>query len=124
MSRRTPTLATSSRTSARSRSESNSSSMSARMRSRGDTRVDTGVGSFLCLQGFERNLRPSSIYTGDRTPPSGACSVSPVLYNRAMLVLREFLYRRDDLVSQFLEQLEGGVYGPCATNLGRRVRML
>jgi hypothetical protein len=27
-----------------------------------------------------------------------------------MLVLREFLYRRDDLVSQFLEQLEGGVY--------------
>ena len=24
----------------------------------GDTRVDTGVGSFLCLQGFERNLRP------------------------------------------------------------------
>jgi hypothetical protein len=41
------------------------------MRSRGDTRVDTGVGSFLCLQGFERNLRPSSIYTGDWTPPPG-----------------------------------------------------
>ena len=27
------------------------------------------MGSFLCLQGFERNLRPSSIYTADRTPP-------------------------------------------------------
>jgi hypothetical protein len=27
-----------------------------------------------------------------------------------MVVLREFLYRRDDLVSQFLEQIEGGVY--------------
>ena len=45
------------------------SSMSARTRSTGDTRVDTGVGSFLCSEGFERNLRPSSIYTGDRTPP-------------------------------------------------------
>ena len=27
-----------------------------------------------------------------------------------MVVLREFLYRRDDLVAQFLEQMEGGVY--------------
>lgn len=27
------------------------------------------MGSFLCLQGFERNLRPPSIYTADRTPP-------------------------------------------------------
>lgn len=27
-----------------------------------------------------------------------------------MVVLREFLYRRDDLVGQFLAQLEGGVY--------------
>lgn len=27
-----------------------------------------------------------------------------------MVVLREFLYRRDDLVAQFLEQLEGGEY--------------
>ncbi len=43
--------------------------MSVQMRSMGDTRVDTGVGSFLCLRGFERNLRPSSIYTADRTPP-------------------------------------------------------
>jgi putative transposase len=32
--------------------------------------VDTGVGSFLCLQGFEGNLRPPSIYTEDRTPPA------------------------------------------------------
>jgi hypothetical protein len=54
--------------------------MSARMRSRGDTRVDTGVGSFLCLRGFERNLRPSSIYTGDRTPPlPGVGPVGPAL---------------------------------------------
>lgn len=30
------------------------------------------MGSFLCLQGFERNLRPSSIYTGGRTPPRAA----------------------------------------------------
>jgi hypothetical protein len=34
--------------------------MSARMRSRGDTRVDTGVGTFLCLRGFERNLVSSA----------------------------------------------------------------
>src|SRR5947209_10589441 len=34
--------------------------MSARMRSRGYL-GGAGVGSFLCLQGFERNLRPSSI---------------------------------------------------------------
>jgi hypothetical protein len=27
-----------------------------------------------------------------------------------MVVLREFLYRSDDLVSQFLEQLEGGEF--------------
>ena len=27
-----------------------------------------------------------------------------------MVVLREFLFRRDDLVSQFLEQIEGGAY--------------
>jgi hypothetical protein len=32
--------------------------------------VDTGVGSFLCSQGFERNLRPPSIYTEDWTPPN------------------------------------------------------
>ena len=44
-----------------------------------DTRVDTGVGSFLCLQGFERNLRPSSIYTGDWTPPNGASRAATLL---------------------------------------------
>ncbi|MGI9119293.1 MAG: hypothetical protein ACR2G7_04090 [Acidimicrobiales bacterium] len=27
-----------------------------------------------------------------------------------MVILGEFLYRRDDLVSQFLAQIEGGVY--------------
>jgi hypothetical protein len=32
------------------------------------------------------------------------------LYNDPVVVLREFLYRRDDLVAQFLEQLEGGEY--------------
>lgn len=31
-------------------------------------------------------------------------------YDVAMAVLREFLYRRDELVAQFLEQLEGGEY--------------
>jgi hypothetical protein len=67
-----PRRATSSSTPPSSRSEPNNSSISARTRSIGDTRKDTGVGSFLCLQGFERNLRPPSIYTADRTPPSRA----------------------------------------------------
>jgi hypothetical protein len=36
--------------------------------------MDTGVDSFRCLQGFGRNLRPPSIYTGDGTPPSKSVS--------------------------------------------------
>lgn len=32
------------------------------------------------------------------------------MYRQTVVVLREFLYRRDDLVDQFLAQLEGGLY--------------
>ncbi len=50
-------------------------------------------------------LKPHNLAPGSAT--------SPALLRRTivtMVVLREFLYRRDDLVAQFLQQLEGGEY--------------